>query len=394
METPTPKKIQRTDILVVDDQLENLSLLADMLKAKGFGVRPVLSGETAIRAAEQQCPDLVLLDIDMPDMNGYSVCEALKSNPQLNKVPVIFVSALNDTASKVKAFSNGGVDYITKPFQIDEVNARIETHLRLQQLQSSLSTQNRELARKNNELHQLREVRDNLTSMIVHDLRSPLSGIYGYLELLELGGADQLDSNGKQFVQKAIQGCRKASDLIDSLVDITRLEQAEMPLECRRANIKQLVHDAAANVENQLEQKSINFDYPEQPLRVLCDTSLMRRVITNLLLNAIDFTEPGEQIRVTVDWINDRVRVAVHDNGPGIPQEFHNKIFLKFTQLASDSERRRRVGGLGLAFCRLAVECQSGAIGVQSEPGHGSSFWFELPAAPNHSQTHHRQRTQ
>ncbi len=172
------------NILVVDDTPENLHVLAGMLNERGYKVRPVPSGKLALQAAKMTKPDLILLDINMPDLNGYEVCAQLKRDERMLDVPVIFISALNETIDKVMAFGVGGVDYITKPFQFEEVEARVAVHLKLRRTQMELEWRNAELKKTNEELRRLHELRDNLTNMIIHDLRSPLTGVVGAFELI------------------------------------------------------------------------------------------------------------------------------------------------------------------------------------------------------------------
>ncbi|MEI8352800.1 MAG: response regulator, partial [bacterium] len=167
-------------ILIVDDAPANVRLLADMLKDRGYKIRVALSGELALQAAHNHPPGLILLDINMPEMNGYEVCERLKADAKLRDIPVIFISAMHETLDKVKAFSMGGVDYITKPFQTEEVGARVRTHLELHR-------QRRELQRSYARLRELENLRDTLVHMIVHDLRNPLSVVRGSLDVVMQG---------------------------------------------------------------------------------------------------------------------------------------------------------------------------------------------------------------
>src|SRR3989339_730306 len=175
MEQITPEVQQKSpDILVVDDTPANLQLLTGMLKERGYRVRPVPSGKLAIQAARSQTPDLILLDVNMPEMNGYEVCEQFKADAALREIPVLFISALGETMDKMKAFAVGGVDYVTKPFQFEEVDARVQTHLKLRRLQIEQERQNRQLRESYDQLKKLEELQDNLTHMIIHDMRSPL----------------------------------------------------------------------------------------------------------------------------------------------------------------------------------------------------------------------------
>ncbi|MCE5217099.1 response regulator, partial [bacterium] len=192
------------NLLIVDDTPANLQVLAAMLKGQGFTVRPVPSGELALRAAESEPPDLILLDIMMPEMNGYEVCERLKDNDDLRDIPVIFISALSDTSDKVKAFEVGGLDYVTKPFQFEEVRARVGAHLKLRRLQVEAAEHHRQLEQSYEQLRELEELRDSLMHMIVHDLRTPLTSIITGLETMETLG--ELDDLQQELLTVSIEG--------------------------------------------------------------------------------------------------------------------------------------------------------------------------------------------
>src|SRR5580692_3149813 len=202
IENPPPT---RDRIMAVDDQPENLRLLEDMLRHRGYMVRSFPRGRLALAAARQNPPDLILLDINMPEMNGYEVCERLKNDAQLAGIPVIFLSALNETQDKVKAFRSGGVDYISKPFQIEEVHARVETHLKLHDLQRALKLQNerleeavaartRELAKANERLTVLDRSKNEFLNLISHEFRTPLNGLLGASEII-LEGMPSTEEN-------------------------------------------------------------------------------------------------------------------------------------------------------------------------------------------------------
>ncbi|MEM1090148.1 MAG: hybrid sensor histidine kinase/response regulator [Pseudomonadota bacterium] len=367
------------DILVVDDVMANLSLLVDILKEEGYRVRPVASGREALRAAAAQPPDMVLLDIDMPEMDGFEVCKALKSAAETQHVPVIFLSAFARPSDKVAAFSAGGVDYVTKPFQIEEVVQRVATHLHLESLKACLEDQNRELHARNRELEQIRKTQANLVHMIVHDLRSPLAGVLGYLELLQIGGADSLSEEILADVGRAVEACNSANDLVSCLLDIARLESAAMPMDIAPLDLGRSA-DAALNSQHSIKgQRTLKLHQGDRPVMVNADAGLVHRVLVNLLHNAIKATGEDDRIDLDISQDGEFARLQVIDTGRGIPADRISGLFEKFAQ--ADQRRRHRDDGfgIGLAFCRLAVEAQGGSIGVESELGEGSRFWFTLP---------------
>jgi signal transduction histidine kinase len=364
------------DILVVDDTPANLQLLTGMLKERGYKVRPVPSGKLALQAAKNAPPDLILLDINMPELDGYEVCAQLKRDERTRDVPVLFISALNETIDKVLAFGVGGLDYITKPFQFEEVDARVAAHLKLRRLQLDLALRNRELQRSNEELRRLQELRDNLTQMIVHDLRSPLTGICGTYELLALE-TDKLPSAIQKMVELSRGSLDQILAMINSLLDVSKIEAGELQLHRCDCDLVDLTREAVDLLAGVRGNRQVLIEPESESLFLSVDRDLISRVLQNLLGNALKFTKPGGEIRVHLARQNDSVRVSVIDNGPGIPPEYHQRIFEKFGQVESTTSRTGT--GLGLTFCRLVVEAHGGSIGVVSVVGKGSTFWFELP---------------
>ena len=376
---PPPSTVPSTvpSILVVDDTPENLQLLSGMLKGCGYKARPAPSGEMALRAAANDPPDLILLDINMPEMNGYQVCQRLKADSALAPIPVIFISALNETMDKVKAFSLGGVDYVTKPFQFEEVHARVETHLKLRLLQKELERRNQQLQENYDRLRDLETLRDNLVHMIIHDLRSPLGLMAGYLDLIKTKVTGKLAPAELGYLDIIGKHTELLLEMVTTLLDVSRMEANQMPL--RREQFD-LAVEARATVDalgTLTGRRSLSVEAQPASVLTCADKDVTRRVIGNLIGNALKFTPNDGLIRITVSAKDSMARLAVTDTGPGIPPEYHAKIFEKFGQV--DKQAPRHSTGLGLTFCKLAVEAHGGQIGIESAVGKGSTFWFTLP---------------
>ena len=343
-------------ILIVDDTPANVLLLVRMLAARGYSPRSVLSGKLALQAARAEPPDLILLDINMPEMNGYEVCVQLKADPALKEIPVIFISALSETIDKVKAFHVGGVDYVTKPFQFEEVYARVQTHLRLRRLE---------------------KLREDLTHMVVHDLRNPLSVLFSLLDVLEENEAQNLSDNARQFITLARLSAEELCTMISAILDVGKMGAGEMKLRREPCDLGALISDLLATVPPLPGNRTVTLDAPQQSPAVSADVGLLRRVLQNLLSNALRYTPSGGVIRMAVTSSPGEVRVTVTDSGPGIAPEFHQRIFEKFGQVEDPFNRTGT--GLGLTFCKLAVEAHGGCIGIESDVGKGSIFWLTLP---------------
>ena len=369
---------KKPDILVVDDTPANLNVLSEMLREHGYRVRPVPSGALALKAATAQPPDLILLDVNMPEMDGYEVCAQLKGSETLNEIPVIFISALNETVDKVKAFRVGGLDYITKPFQFEEVEARVNTHLKL-------SWQQAELEQSYAKLRQLEVLRDNLTHMIIHDMRSPLTAITGAFDIMSYD--THLPESEQSLVHLGQDASRKLAEMVNSMLDISRMEAGKMPLRRERCDGREIVEAAVALFAPSLEKINLLTDLPAAPVLLDCDSEIMRRVLTNLIANALKFTPKGGTVTVGVGPMGLGTCFEVSDTGEGIPAEYHDTIFAKFGQVEVRQRQGWHASGLGLTFCKLAAETHGGQIALESKMGHGTTFRVTLPAENERTET-------
>jgi signal transduction histidine kinase len=359
-------------IMVVDDTPVNLRLLTRMLQERGYKVRPVADGKFALQSAKHDPPDLILLDILMPEMDGFEVCERLKADEALAKIPVIFISALDDTMDKVKAFKVGGVDFVTKPFQFEEVEARVATHLKLRR-------QEHLIQESFDRLRELEISRDGLVNMIVHDMRTPLTSIYGFLQTLQTLEGESLSEQGREFVQTALASTEDLVEMVSSLLDVSKMEAGEMKLNLTPCELLTIAGEAIAKVAGLKGDREVVLTGADEPVTVMADAELLARVFQNLLSNALKFTPDDGRVTVSVESGPGVARVLVRDTGAGIPAEYREKIFEKFGQVENAANKRRYSTGIGLTFCKLAVEAHGGQIGVDSEEGKGSTFWFTLP---------------
>ena len=356
------------NLLVVDDTPANLTLLSTMLRERGYRVRPAPSGALGLRAARAEKPDLVLLDIDMPDVDGFEVCKQLKADAALADVPVLFISALSDLDDKVRAFQAGGVDYVTKPFQFDEVHRRVATHL-------ALSQKERQLRESLERLRALEKLRDDLVHMLVHDMRSPLSALGTFLDVLLEDAGPQLSVQARQDLDLAIASARSMIDMVNAILDVSKIESGAMVLRRAPCDVAALAHTVVNTLRPLAGGRAVAV---EGEGHVVADTDLVTRVIQNLLSNAVKATRSTGHVVLRVAQEDRGVQVRVTDDGSGVPAALRAKIFDKF----NDSGRKRATTGLGLAFCKLAVEAHGGAIGLESEEGKGSTFWFTIPPPP------------
>lgn len=389
-------QIPRPNILVVDDTPANLRLLNDLLTKQGYIVRPVPDGRLAISSAKASAPDLVLLDIRMAGMSGYEVCQELKAEELTREIPIIFISALHDMLDKVKAFELGGVDYITKPFQPEEVLARVKTHLTIRKLQKGLQEKNEQLLEEiaertrteealkasEQQLRKSNASKDKFISIIVHDLRGPLSSLNDLTrftsENIETYTLQQL----KEIIHLQCDTTENLSKLLENLLAWSRLQRNMFELLPQEMDLKQLLNRSLALLKTQAEQKRIAVKSSVQDLvMIYADFNMIDTVIRNLISNALKFTHPGGNIEITVRQDQQYVEVSVTDSGIGIESQHLPKLFdleAKYKRLGTAHEKGT---GLGLILCKEFVERNGGQIWVQSEPDKGSTFTFTIPKA-------------
>jgi two-component system, sensor histidine kinase and response regulator len=339
-----------------------------MLATRGFDARPVTNGADALDAVAHEPPDLILLDVTMPGMNGFEVCSRIRERPEWREIPIIFLTALTDVSDKVKGFAAGGVDYITKPFQLEEVLARVTSHLALRQTR-------RDLQQTIQKLREAEQLRDDLTRMIVHDMRSPLTGLLMELSLIRMDVTGELAA----AVDAASGAARGLNDLANTLLDLNRLEEGKMPMKRVSTDLAKLATEVGTAL-GKIEADRVIAVVSAESLMATCDAGLIRRVMENLVSNAIKHTPQGGKITIELTSSPGKVQVAVRDQGAGVPLEARQRIFEKFGAVAVRNDREYHSVGLGLAFCKLAVEAHGGTIGVEDGTPHGSVFAFEVPA--------------
>ncbi len=374
-ESPEGTPLRQPNILLVDDTVENLRLLSGMLATRGFDTRPVTSGSEALEAMAHEAPDLILLDITMPGMNGFEVCARVRERPEWRDIPVIFLTALTDVSDKVKGFAAGGVDFITKPFQLDEVVARVTTHVALKRSRQSLAES---LAR----LQTLESLRDDLVKMIVHDIRGLLMVVLSNLDMAR----PNITGQPAEDVADAMKAAHAVTHMANTLLDVSRLEEGKMPLGLEPFDLTVIAQESRDTLGALDTSRIIEVTSPGTVIAT-CDRHVIRRVIDNLVSNAFKHTPAGGRIEIELSVGQGRTRVAVKDNGPGVPEELRGRLFEKFAGVHTQGRKAVHSAGLGLAFCKLAVEAHGGSISVERAMPKGSIFAFELPS-PDEKTSH------
>ncbi len=507
-------KFPKADILVIDDTPENLNLLSAMLTEQGYKVRSVTKGSTGLRGANAVPPDLILLDVNMPEMNGYEVCQNLKANDRTREIPVIFISALGDVLDKVKAFAVGGVDYITKPFQLEEVLARIENHLTIRQLQQQLQAQNQQLQQEihdrtkaeekfakvfrsspnpiaiatisearfidvnpsflkmsgysleevigqtvtvlnlgkdtiaiaqtiqlvsdtgslynqefefstksgevktillsielidlggvqcalliANDITERKRLENEFISLVSHELRTPLTSTMGALDLLGAGQLGTLTEQGQKVLSIATTNTERLIRLINDILDLERMKSGKMFMQKVKCNAANLLIMATETMQAMADKLQVQLIVHPLSIELWADPDRLLQTLTNLISNAIKFSEPGDNVSISAtltEHTGMRLRenedsstqgtllpsfllITIRDEGRGIPEDKLQIIFERFQQVDASDSRNKGGTGLGLAICRNIVQQHNGKIWVESILGEGSTFYVLLP---------------
>lgn len=354
-------------VLVVDDIAANRLLLRELLEPGGNEVMEAANGSTALELAVAQSPDVVLLDVQMPGMDGFEVCRRLKASEATAAIPVVLVTVLDAREDRIAGIRAGATDFLTKPVDRTELVLRVGNAIAAYSLYRTAHGQFRRL-------QELEAIRESLVRSIVHDLRSPLAGVMVGLELAQLRTSAS-DATLGTVLGTALQSTRRMADMVSDMLDLSRLEENMLPLAPERIDLNEVIATAARLVPNGEER--VVHDGRAAAL-AYGDRKLVLRVITNLLDNAVKFTPDDGRVIVTATSDARGARVSVSDTGPGIPPDARSVIFEKFGQVRGVRQARRS-SGLGLAFCKLAVQAHGGEIGVESDGMTGSEFWFSLP---------------
>jgi two-component system sensor histidine kinase/response regulator len=372
----------RTDqmtILAVDDTPSNLRALSDLLLAHGYKVRDARDGPTALEIlAAGDLPDLILLDIYMPAMDGYTVCKHLKADPRTRDIPVIFISALSETENIVKGFEVGGADYIIKPFQLREVLARVASQLTLVQQRKQIEALR---AQDRQYFESLNRMKDQFIRMATHDLRNPLNVILGYASVIDRLDVSAHDRSLRaQAVENVRQSVEKMRTLVTDLLDLAQFETNSY-LSMTPKSLGDFLATCMGGLSVIAAQKNITLDYvpPSENVMVHIDENYMARVVDNLVTNALKYTPGGGQVKVRATSDENNATIEVSDTGLGIPEQDLPHIFDSFYRVRQGEYERIEGSGLGLSIVKTIVEQHGGKVKVESHPGQGSTFWVSLP---------------
>ena len=361
-------------ILIVDDVMSNVLLLKVLLTNEKFAIATASNGRQALEQVEKENPDLVLLDVMMPDMSGFEVAQHLKSNPQTAEIPIIFLTALNSTADIVKGFQVGANDFISKPFNKEELIIRV-TH------QISLVAAKRLILSKTEELQRTIAGRDKLYSVIAHDLRSPMGSIKMVLNMLILNlPFEKIGAEMYELLTMANQTTEDVFSLLDNLLKWTKSQIGKLNVVYQDVDLVEVTDGVIEIFSMVASLKKIRIrEMKPERMMVNADIDMLKTVVRNLLSNAIKFSKENSEILVKMEEVNGMAVVSVQDHGCGISEEGQKKLLHADTHFRTFGTNNEEGSGLGLLLCKDFVVKNGGKLWFTSKEGEGSIFSFSIP---------------
>ena len=366
-------------ILVVDDNLQNRKLVEACLAQAGYSVVLAESGMEALCLFEERTPDMVLLDVGMPGMDGFETCTRMRAMRGGNEVPIVFVTGLTDLGSHHRAMASGADDFLSKPVNRTELLLRVRSLLWIRKLRGELNAGYDLIRSQRDALLTAQQQREGLTSLVIHDLKSPLSTILFNAEAL----VDTCTGEDGEAARQIVAASLSMSRMVMNLLDISRSEDGALVPNMGDVDLAALARDLGRS--HPMRETRHPLEIESAKVHIEADADLLRRLLENLIDNAKKYSPENSSIRLEIalaepGWVELRVR----DQGAGIPLELREKIFEKYARLEADAaEHAASSRGLGLTFCRLAAEAHGGAIRVDDNLPHGSCFHVRLPVSRN-----------
>lgn len=345
-------------VLVVDDEPDNFDVIEILLFKEGYNLSFISSAEKALEYLSHHLPDVILLDVMMPEIDGIELCQRIKANASWCHIPIIMVTALSGKEDLARCIDAGADDFISKPVNGIELRARVRSLLRIKH--------------QYDELQSLLQIREDLSNMIVHDLNNPLAGILFSCELLK---RSPLQPKQQKKVEDILRLSQRMTSLVDSLLVIAKVESGKLVLDYDSVDISEMGRSVVADFEPIALQKQLTLvsELPEQSQNIEVDALILRRVLDNLLSNAMKFSPPGSPVTLLISCPPEqKVKIQVMDCGSGISQEMQERIFEKYD--VGTFHKGIAQTGLGLAFCKMAVEAHGGTITVDNNEPQGTIF--------------------
>jgi signal transduction histidine kinase len=369
---------ERATILVVDDNEANRLLARDALEGEGYVVLAAASGRDALVQFESGRPDCVLLDVRMPEMDGFAVCERIRALPHGQEIPVVFLTALRDVDTFDRALRAGGDDFLTKPIRPTEMLVRVQTALKLRRVREELREHYELLKHQRDDLLRVQLQKERLMAFLVHDLKNPVHGMDLNAQLL-LREPD-LSPSVRESAEQIRSGAGKLSRMILNLLDISKADEGKLAPKVARVDLRALVGEVIADLEPSAKERKVTLRASIQAPDVRADEDLLRRTLTNLVENATRHAPRGTAVTIDARTVDAATELRVADAGAGIPPEMRERVFDPFIQVVATQGVERGGRGLGLTFCKLAIEAHGGRIWIE-DGTPGAVICMRLPDA-------------
>jgi len=370
----------QSNVLIVDDIAENIQVLGNILDEHDIEFSYASGGKEALEAIAFNKPDLLLLDINMPEMNGFEVCEKLKKEPETKKIPVIFLTARTDREDIVKGLTIGAVDYVTKPFNPQELISRVKTHLELSNSRKMIDAQNERLRKAYTDMKETNKTKDKFFSIIAHDLKEPFNTLLGFSELLLKEYDNRAPEENKEMIQHIYNSSIHGFDLLNNLLEWSRSQTGRIEYKPCDFSLTDLVRQNIVSISSAANKKNIDVQNEiKEHIMAFGDQRMINTVVRNLIINALKFTGSGGEIVLSQKEENEFIIVTVTDTGVGISEKNLSKLFNLTESFSTPGTEKEHGTGLGLILCKEFVEKNGGKIWVESEYGRGSKFSFSIP---------------
>jgi two-component system, sensor histidine kinase and response regulator len=368
------KAASQGTLLIVDDMPTNLKMLFSYLRDLNFKVLVAQNGEDALVRVEHASPDLILLDVMMPHLDGFETCRRLKENETTSDIPVIFMTALSETVDKVKGFELGAVDYITKPVQHEEVLARITAQMTLRRLQQTLEEKNKQLEEKNVQLSEQNAELEAFAHTVAHDLKNPLNSITGLSSLLVYKFSSSIDMEGIKFLNHIEKNALKMASIIDALLLLASSRHSDVKM--TPLNMNSILTNVQQRLVDMIDEYQGEIVMPSKWPTALGYEPWIEEVWSNYISNGLKYGGQPPRLELGATTETNHVCFWVRDNGEGLTPEEQSQLFIPFSRVGKN---RIDGHGLGLSIVQRVVNRCSGVAGVESQVGQGSRFYFTLP---------------
>ena len=381
-------------ILVVDDAPTNLSVLVDNLTSPVCRVLTAESAKSALNRLDYVIPDLILLDVMMPEMDGFTLCRKLKQHPIYKDIPVIFLTAKTENEDIIEGFRAGSVDYVTKPFCKEELSMRINTHLELQNARQKLKEYTHTLEDRNKRLTELIDEKNEFIGVATHDLRNPLSVLSLALDLFRIKTKGKDVGDVEPVLSQMDQTVKRMTSLVSKLLEINKLDVGRFEIHMEKTKVESICAEVIRQNRITAESKGITLHYEsvraENP-EAMVDPTAFSQIVDNLVSNAVKYVPSETSVYCALEivstggdlpdliLIDKKVRFTVRDEGPGIAKEEHDRVFKKFAKTSNHPTGNESSSGLGLSIAKRLAREMKGDLGFISEKGEGSTFYLEIP---------------